>query len=164
MRKKGKMQLITKLRDWITKPNQVQNFLSFLWIFHTHKNKWKIIAIENATNSIEGDSFAKSDQSINAVKRWDAAAPSHQLDKIQSTFTQNLISTLILSYHHHIFLPNGLFPSGVPTQNLHAFTILRTRATCPACRIPLPVITLHILPVFYICVAPCSSHLTTLQC
>jgi hypothetical protein len=34
--------------------------------------------------------------------------------------------------HHHLGLPSGLFPSGFPTNILHAFLVSPIRATCPA--------------------------------
>jgi len=50
-------------------------------------------------------------------------------------------SILILSSHPRLCLPNGLFPSGVPTQTLFMLLLSPIRATCPAHLILLDFIT-----------------------
>jgi hypothetical protein len=53
---------------------------------------------------------------------------------IQSTpsYRISLRSILILSTRQRLGLPNGLFPSGFPTNILYAFLFSLIRATCPA--------------------------------
>jgi hypothetical protein len=51
-------------------------------------------------------------------------------------------SILILSFHLHLGLPSGLFPSGYPTTILYTFLISFTRATWSARFIILDLITL----------------------
>jgi hypothetical protein len=42
-----------------------------------------------------------------------------------------LTSTLMLSIHLYIRLPNGLFPSGFSANNLYAYHLIIIYATCP---------------------------------
>jgi hypothetical protein len=44
----------------------------------------------------------------------------------------SLISNLTLPYHLHLGLPSGLFPSGFPTDILHAISFVPIRVTLPA--------------------------------
>jgi hypothetical protein len=53
----------------------------------------------------------------------DQSNPSHPI---------SLKSILMLSTHLHLGLPSGLYPSGIPTNILHAFLFSPIRATCPA--------------------------------
>jgi hypothetical protein len=57
----------------------------------------------------------------------------------------HLRSILILSPHLRLGLPNGLFPSGVPTNILYSFLFSPIRVTCPAHLILLDLIILIIL-------------------
>ena len=41
------------------------------------------------------------------------------------------ISILILSFHPRLGLPNGFFPSGLPSKSLYAPLLASIRATCP---------------------------------
>jgi hypothetical protein len=50
-----------------------------------------------------------------------------------------------LSTYLRLGLYSGLFPSGFPTNILHAFLFVRIRAACPVHLIPLDLITLIIL-------------------
>jgi hypothetical protein len=65
--------------------------------------------------------------------RWIWSAGSHPI---------SLRSILMLSSHLRLTLPNGLFPSGYPTEILYAFLIYLMRATRPANLILLDLITL----------------------
>jgi hypothetical protein len=53
-------------------------------------------------------------------------------------------SILILPTHLHSGLPSGLFPSGFPTNNLHAFLFFPIHATCSHSSHP-PQLILNIL-------------------
>jgi hypothetical protein len=54
-------------------------------------------------------------------------------------------SISLRSTYLRLGLPSGLFPSGFPTNILYAFRLAPIRATCPAHRILLDLITLIIL-------------------
>jgi hypothetical protein len=56
--------------------------------------------------------------------------------------TISLISILIVSTHLRLGLPNGLFPSGFPTNILYVFLFSTIRATCPVHLILLELIIL----------------------
>ena len=56
-----------------------------------------------------------------------------------------LRSILTLSIHLRLCIPSGLFPSGIPTNNIYAFLVSPIRATCPAHIILLDLIILIIL-------------------
>ena len=92
-------------------------------------------------NQLERKTRLLEEQSITKVgKQCHAAGPSPELDKFRPRSHKIQYP---LQYYPPItimFLPSGLFPSVAPTQNLNAFIILRTRATCPACSILLSVI------------------------
>jgi hypothetical protein len=57
------------------------------------------------------------------LSQMNQSTPSHPI---------SVRSIPILSSHRHLFLPSGLFPSGLLTKILYALLTSLTRVTCPA--------------------------------
>jgi hypothetical protein len=65
-----------------------------------------------------------------------------QIDPIHSTPSYLSLSSILPSTHLRLGLPNGLLPSGFPTNILYAFFLTPIRATCPDLLILLDLIIL----------------------
>ena len=68
-----------------------------------------------------------------------------QLDPVHTPHSTSWRSILILSFHLHLGLPSGLFPSHFPTKTLYTRHLSPIRATCPTHLILLDFITRKIL-------------------
>ena len=68
-----------------------------------------------------------------------------QLDPVHTPHSTSWRSILILSFHLHLGLPSGLFPSSFSAKTLYTPILSPTRATCPVHLILLEFITLTIL-------------------
>jgi hypothetical protein len=84
-----------------------------------------------------------------------------QIDPVNTTPPISLRSILTLSTNLRLHLPTGLFPSGFPTNILHAFLFSPIRTTCPGHLILLVLIILIMLVEEYKLAAPRKTlHIT----